>query len=96
MKICDLPESRILINLIEECGEVIQAATKYLRAQYGDTPISEEDAWKNLIEEIADVYVCTDAIVSDADRMKIRAIRTRKRKRWEKRLEQETETIRSV
>lgn len=46
--------------LMEECAELIQAASKYKRSMgLGlPTPISKEDAINNFIEEVADVTAC--------------------------------------
>lgn len=46
--------------LMEECAELIQAASKYKRSiGFGlPTPISKEDAISNFIEEVADVTAC--------------------------------------
>lgn len=89
----DLPEWRRIINLVEECGELVQASVKYLRAQYGDTPVPFPDVKNQLLEEMADVGLCMDMVNSPADRIKIRAIRERKKKRWEERIEQEAEAL---
>lgn len=44
-------------QLVEECAELIQAVNKYRRARGTGQPtsISEEEAFLNLVEEIADV-----------------------------------------
>lgn len=46
--------------LMEECAELIQAASKYKRSiGIGlPTPINKEDAISNFIEEVADVTAC--------------------------------------
>lgn len=46
--------------LMEECAELIQAASKYKRSiGLGlPTPINKEDAILNFIEEVADVTAC--------------------------------------
>ena len=91
MGIRNLPIERKLINLIEECGEVVQAATKLIRAKNGDTPITEQEAWDHLLEELADTELCSEMITTGKDRIVIRSIKNRKRRRWEERLEQEAE-----
>lgn len=48
----------ILCILAEECSELSQAALKYRRAELDMTPKSKEEAFNNLIEEIADVESC--------------------------------------
>lgn len=52
-----------VIQLAEECAELIQAATKFRRAMNGTTPVSLAKAQENLIEEMADVRVCIDEMV---------------------------------
>lgn len=44
-------------QLVEECAELIQAVNKYRRARGTGQPtaLSEEAAFENLVEEIADV-----------------------------------------
>ena len=44
-------------QLVEECAELIQAVNKYRRARGTGQPttLSEEAAFRNLVEEIADV-----------------------------------------
>lgn len=56
--ICDeLGEEELLMQLAEECSELSQAALKLRRAlnKKNPTPISVEDASKNLLEEYLDV-----------------------------------------
>lgn len=47
-------------QLSEECGELIQASLKYLRAlgNGNPTPVSIGEAYKNIKEEVTDVYLC--------------------------------------
>ena len=46
-----------LMQVAEECAELIQAASKLARIEAGDNPaaISKDEAINNLVEEIADV-----------------------------------------
>lgn len=55
-----LPEEEILAQLAEECSEAAQAALKLRRAEnrVNPTPVSEKEALLNLVEELADVYLC--------------------------------------
>jgi hypothetical protein len=54
-------EREILTILIEECGELIQAATKILRFGAGDTaPGSDCDNVRSMGREAADVLVMID------------------------------------
>lgn len=84
MTVKDLPLDTKLIQLAEEASELSQAALKLIRARGGDTPISELQAVRNLLEEIADVNVCIVAL--DADKYAIEAIMRKKARRWERRL----------
>lgn len=47
-------------QLSEECAELIQASLKYLRAlgNGNPTPISLNEAYRNIEEEATDVYLC--------------------------------------
>lgn len=55
-----LPEEEILTQLAEEAAELAQAALKLRRAKTGvnPTPVSESEALLNLVEELADIYLC--------------------------------------
>ena len=77
-------EETLLTNLIEEAGELVQAATKLLRVFHEDTPVSEMEAREHLIEEMADVMLCIQ--VSAADQRRIYAIMAKKYGRWTARL----------
>ena len=56
-----LPEEELLAQLAEECSEAAKAALKLRRARDGvnPTPVSEEEAFGNLVEELADIYLCS-------------------------------------
>lgn len=54
-----------LLELLgEECSELTHAALKMARVKRGEnpTPVTEDKAKENLIEEIADVYLVLDEI----------------------------------
>ena len=57
-------EEPLLELLGEECSELTQAALKMARVKRGEnpTPVTEDKAKENLIEEIADVYLVLDEI----------------------------------
>lgn len=62
IKIFDaLPEEEILAQMAEECVEASKAALKlrWVRSGVNPTPVSEKDAFENLVEELADVYLCS-------------------------------------
>lgn len=90
MSIKELPIDTRLIQLAEEAAELSQAAIKYVRALRGETPVTKEDALKNLTEEVADVSVCMTS-VNDLVRMsEVAEIIVEKVKRWEDRADAET------
>lgn len=51
--------------LMEECAELIQACSKYLRTKGRGTPtdMSYKEVYESLVEEIADVKVCIEQVV---------------------------------
>ncbi len=54
-----LTNKELCIQTIEECAELQQALTKYLRSVDGMVkPNSEKEIYDNLDEEIADVFLC--------------------------------------
>ena len=81
-------EQDLLLRLTvftEECAEAAQACCKLMRIRMGDaTPVTEDEAVRHLLEEMADVYVT--ALALEPDRMTIEAIARRKSIRWEERL----------
>lgn len=81
-------EQDLLLRLTvftEECAEAVQACCKLMRIRMGDaTPVTEAEAVRHLLEEMADVYVT--ALALEPDRMTIEAIARQKSRRWEERL----------
>lgn len=59
-----LTKEDYLDQLIEECGELVQAASKLKRARgtRNKTPVKEAEALTKLIEEIADVTLCIEMV----------------------------------
>lgn len=57
-------EEPLLELLGEECSELTHAALKMARVKRGEnpTPVTEDKAKENLIEEIADVYLVLNEI----------------------------------
>ena len=82
----------LLTQLAEECSELAQAALKLRRSITGinPTPMVEEVARSALIEEIADLFVCLDALGIQTDEYEDLVIRIwdEKMARWAKRLEE--------
>lgn len=60
-------EEPLLELLGEECSELTHAALKMARVKRGEnpTPVTEDKAKENLIEEIADVYLVLDEIFTN-------------------------------
>jgi NTP pyrophosphatase (non-canonical NTP hydrolase) len=86
-----LPQEEVLRQLAEEAAEVAQAALKMCRAITGinPTPVTVQEAYEGLLEEIGDVNNCL--VVLGYDRS-IEMVRTsmkanEKLHRWADRLE---------
>lgn len=64
-----LPTEELLAQLAEEASELAQAALKYRRVLDGTNParISKEDAIKNLLEEISDVWLQLEMLDLDQE-----------------------------
>lgn len=84
-----LGESEMLCQLAEEAAELSQAALKLRRALgcNNPTPVTVEEARRNLVEEAADVYNVLGLLLDAADNAEIYSIIRRKKERWLKRLE---------
>ena len=83
-----IPQDELLAQLAEECAELSQAALKLRRALTGinPTPVTAEEARKNLVEETADVYNVLGLLLDAVDNAEIYSIIRRKKERWLKRL----------
>lgn len=90
----ELPDETLLVQLAEECGELVQASMKVVRhdnaVSRGVNPYTQEP-WvleNNLIEEMADVLVVMDAFLEAHPVMKSKVgeIRHVKEIRWYDRL----------
>lgn len=84
-----LPQDELLAQLAEECAELSQAALKLRRALTGinPTPVTADEARKNLVEETADVYNVLGLLLDAVENAEIYDIIQRKKARWVKRLE---------
>lgn len=85
-------ESR-LMQVAEECAELIQAASKLIRLKAGDNPtvIEKDEAIDNLVEEIADVNNAIAALRLD-DVLPSGTLEEKEREkidRWFKRIKKE-------
>lgn len=85
-----LSEEAVLEQLVEECGELVSAASKRLRILRGEnyTPVSREANFDSLVEECVDVEVCLRVaevrLLMDGDYME--NVRRTKTERWCNRL----------
>lgn len=84
-----IPQDELLAQLAEECAELSQAALKLWRALTGinPTPVTADEARRNLVEEVADVYNVLGLLLGAEDNAEIYSIIRRKKERWLKRLE---------
>jgi NTP pyrophosphatase (non-canonical NTP hydrolase) len=87
----NVPLEERLLGLAEEASELSQAALKYRRAltKKNPTPLSEDDAYENLLEEIADVTLYMDTLYINTGTVKEHY--NRKLRRWNDRLMKETQ-----
>ena len=85
-----LPADRLLLQLAEECGELVKAALKLERIMDGrnPTPKTYEEAREDLMEEAADVYCVLGLLLSAEDHLEIYKIIEKKKERWLNRLEE--------
>lgn len=85
-------DAEILCQLAEECNELAHAALKLRRTIINEnpTPVSEEEAKENFMEEIADVSLCLKALGMDLiDRefcLNIAKTTNEKARRWADRI----------
>ena len=86
-----LDQEEILTQFAEEAAELAQAVLKLRRAYSGinPTPVTPEEAYQSVLEEIADVSNCITALGFDRaiDRLKVSGIACEKMDRWAERLE---------
>ena len=86
----NLSQEELLTQLAEECSELSKAALKLRRVYNGEnpTPVRRPEAYDNVIEEIADVFLVIDVLgFSDLEHMKkIVKIMESKTERWAQRL----------
>lgn len=82
----NLPIVELLAGLAEECTELAQAALKLRRAydQTNPTPVSADEAYQRMLEEIADVYLYLEQIPYNVD--SVEDIILNKRERWKCRM----------
>lgn len=85
----EIGQAAALEQLAEECAELGKAALKLARIIRGEnpTPVTEEEAEKNLREEIIDVLVCMDICQPSRSDFYLKDIYyTEKLDRWKQRI----------
>lgn len=85
-----LSEEAILEQLVEECGELVQAAAKRLRIIRGEnpTPTDLDANFEDLVEEMGDVFLCIMAAEEKLEtRDEVLKVVGRKTERWRNRIE---------
>lgn len=84
-----LSDEELCCQLAEEAAELCQAAHKFRRVKSGvnPTPVTEYDAWYNLLEEAADVLLCLQVLHIDVRASGIAETQKLKAMRWLRRLE---------
>ena len=88
-------KKELLAQLAEEATELAHAALKYRRAldDENPTPVSTNEAFKNLVEEIDDVALCLDTL-SFKWRVEFNSLqREQKLNRWVERLKNASERV---
>ena len=87
-----LPQGELFAQLAEECAELAKAALKLRRVYDGKnpTPVTEKEAHRNLMEEIADVSLCLEVLGLNhpTAMLEVQKIMNMKLKRWALRLEE--------
>lgn len=82
-----------LAQLAEEATELAKAALKYRRTldDENPTPVSKDEAFRNLIEEIDDIGLCLEALAL-MWRVEFNSLqREQKLKRWVKRIKEKSQ-----
>ena len=94
----ELGIEELLCQLAEECAELTQAALKLRRAytSKNPTPVTIEQAVVGLLEEIADVRLCTETLLlNEDDESEIKATIDYKTERWANRIREAREKARN-
>lgn len=85
MMIEKIGKAAMLEQMAEEAAELAQAALKLARIKRGKnpTPVTEEEAWKHLVEEYTDVFQCASELLIPVDWQQINEKVERFLDRWE-------------
>ena len=88
----NLSQEELLTQLAEECSELSKAALKLRRVYNGEnpTPVKRSEAFNNVLEEIADVYLSIMVLGLDSSIHTRQIYKTMEAKlsRWEQRLKE--------
>lgn len=81
----------LLEQAAEECAELVVACLKLSRKMRNENPTPKpmEECVSNLCEEIADVRLCVDTLISEIDEVdadEVLSIMMKKNMRWQKRM----------
>lgn len=83
----------LLLQFVEESGELTHALSKLIRKERGNspTPATRDECLQHLAEEIADVSVVLEVLLehyAEIDPEEVERIRQAKKARWRQRLSQ--------
>ena len=83
-----LGQEEVMLQLSEECSELIQVLLKYRRATKGLTPKTIEQCQTDVIEELSDVLLNIEQLLylNDDFKDEIKNVQEYKTNRWYKRL----------
>ena len=88
-----LPQNELLCQLAEEASELAKAALKLRRVydKTNPTPVPKEEAIKNLLEEVADVWLIVKTLGLDQTTFveEYQKTMARKTSRWANRLDEQ-------
>lgn len=87
----ELSEEELLLQTAEEAAELAAAAAKLIRIRHGinPSPVKENEAESDLLEEMADARLCIEELTKKVGGgMVVAAIYANKKARWKRRLKE--------
>lgn len=89
----NLSQRAIVLQLAEEAAELASASTKLVRIMDGEnpSPVSEDEARANLLEEYGDVLDCIDILITPSENVAAMDGRMKKFIRWAGRIKERME-----
>jgi hypothetical protein len=83
-----ISEAALLEQLAEECAELAQTSLKLSRIirKENPTPVTEQDAYQNFVEEVGDVRLLLKIMDSSYDGIDTKESEQYKLQRWKKRI----------